>query len=387
MAGLDASIYGNVKAPEGMSLGDMLNMATGVQKYKQESFKTQKGYQDVLNQSLSALSQDEDIVAGKDANAIVGKISKMRDLAVRNGVPLQEAEIGAAHLIAEAHKDPSSVMAHLGNVRRSMITPSQMQTNITGQEAVQGTDIYGNPTVTRTNPNTGAKTQLPLQFQQAQSGGAMRYAPGETKETVEQFIADRNIAQNAVIPAKTGLTNIQKIREVLPLAETGDYASLRKVVQSLGGSIAGDTKAEIQAAAYDIINKNVADLALSKSSALGSKFATQIESVKDSLANAEKNPTAIKATLQQLEPLLQHVGAYQTGLEKTIANHNGDVQFKRAYDNAINAAFDPQTLMAYNEYKAHGAEGLKKYAKEHKLNTETLIQNLTNYNNLVTKGL
>jgi hypothetical protein len=387
MAGLDTSIYSSIKAPEQTSLSDMLGLATGAQKYKQEAFKTQKGYQDVLNQSLSALSQDQDIINGTDPNAIVKKIAQQRDFAIRNGVPQSEAETGAAHLIAEAYRDPSSVIGHLGNVRRSMIAPAQQQANITGQQTVEGKDIYGNPTAIVTNPDTGAKVQIPLQFAQKQGGGQMRYEPGETKETVDQFIADRNLAQNAVIPAKTGLTNIQKIREVLPMAETGDYAGLRKMVQSLGGSIAGDTKAEIAAAAYDIINKNVADLALSKSTALGSKFATQIESVKDSLANAEKNPTAIKASLQQLEPLLQHVTNYQTGLEKTIANHGGNVQYKRVYDNAVNEAYDPQTLMAYNEYKAHGASGLQKYAKEHNLNPETLIQNLTKYNNLVTKGM
>lgn len=387
MAALDTSIYSSLQTPKQMSLGDMLDIATSSQQYKQQQLKTQKGYQDVVNQSLSALSQDPDIVKGEDKDAIIAKIAKQREFAIRNGVPPQEAESASAHLIAEAYKDPGSIITHLGNIRRSMISPAQQQQNIVGSQEVGGKDIYGNPTAVVANPDTGARTQIPLQFSQKQTGGQMRYEPGETAGTVEQFIADRGAAQAAVIPAKTGLTNIQKIREVLPLAETGDYASLRKTIQSLGGSVAGDSKAEISAAAYDIINKNVADLALSKSAALGSKFATQINQVQDSLANAEKNPTAIKASLQQLEPLLQHVTNYQTGLEKTIANHGGNVQYKRAYDNAINEAFDPQTLMAYNEYKSHGSAGLQKYAKQHNLNSEALVQNLTKYNNLVTKGL
>lgn len=383
---IDSSIYGNIESPKQMALGDMLNLASGAQTLKQQTLKTQKSYQDVVNSSLTALSQDPDVMEGTNKDAIINKIITQRNLAIKNGVPSQEAEVGASHLIAEANKDPASVINHLGNVRRSMMSPGQQQSAISGQQQVGGRDIYGNPTAYYQDPNTGGITQIPLRAQPL-GGPTMRYAPGENKETVDQMIAERDIAKNSIIPAKTGLTNIQKIREVLPLAETGDYASLRKTIQSLGGSVGGDTKAEINAAAYDIINKNVADLALAKSGALGSKFATQINQVQDSLANAEKNPTAIKATLQQLEPLLQHVNNYQSGLEKTIANHQGDVQFKRAYDNAVNEAFDPQALMAYNEYKSHGSVGLQKYAKEHNLNPQTLIQNLTKYNNLVTKGL
>ena len=384
---LDPSVIGNLQTPKSMSLSDLLNVATGTQQYKQQAMKTQQGYQDTLNQTIDSLSQDPDIMKGQDANAITSKIAQARDLAISRGVPVEIAEKGAANLISQAHQNPASVIDSIGNLRRSMISPAQVQTNINNQTQVGGRDIYGNPTSLYTNPNTGAVTQLPLQFQQAQGGGSMRYAPGESADTVAQFTQDRQAAQNAVLPAKTGLNNIEKIQEVLPMAETGDYAGLRKTIQSLGGSIAGDKPSEISAAAYDIINKNVADLANAKSSALGSKFATQIESVKDSLANADKNPTAIKSTLQQLQPLLQHAVNYQAGLEKTLANHGGDVQYSRQYNNAINSAFDPQTLMAYNEYKAHGASGLQQYAKQHNLDPQTLIQNLTTYNNLVTKGL
>jgi len=109
---------------------------------------------------------------------------------------------------------------------------------------------------------------------------------------------------------------------------------------------------EKAAAARDIIQKNIADLALQKNAALGGKYVADLQGAQNSLAEAGKNPTAIAKALDQLEPLLQHAKIYQQGLEKAIQKNGGDVQVKRKFDNAMIDAFDTKALMAYNAYKS-----------------------------------
>jgi hypothetical protein len=197
---------------------------------------------------------------------------------------------------------------------------------------------------------------------------------------------DRGSALSAVQPAQNGLQNISKIREALPMAETGSYANLRSTILSLGGSITGDSKAELAAAAYDIVQKNIEELGLQKSSALGAQFASQMQSIKNTLANADKNPTAIKSGLDQLEPLLQHVVNYSKGLETTVNNKN-DVQYKRDYDTKMNQVYDPMVLQAYNVYKNKGALEAQKFIKQHNMNPQDTATKMQNYSDLVNKGL
>lgn len=353
---------------QGTNLGDMINMARGVQQYQQAEqinpellqqaktatkkgqFELQANQNNLINHALSVLSLDPDVQAGKDGKAIAHKIALQRENLIRSGVPREQIDLAAAHLMTTANEAPNKMMDVLGNLRRSAMSPEQVQATVSGQERVEGTDIYGNPLKTITNPNTGVKYQAPLPY--AGETTSMRYAPGESPKTLENMMAERELAKNQATAVSPALQNISAIRQALKVAQTGRGSEAIANLQSVFGNLAGSTAEEKAAAARDIIQKSVADLALQKNAALGGKFAADLQGAQNSLAEAGKNPTAIAKALDQLEPLLQHSALYQQGLEKAIAKNNGNVQVKRQFDNEMIKTFDVEALMAYNAYKS-----------------------------------
>jgi hypothetical protein len=353
---------------QGTNLGDMINMARGVQQYQQAEqvnpelvqqaqtatkkgqFDLQANQNNLINHTLSVLSLDPDVQAGKDGKAIAHKIAIQRENLIRSGVPREQIDLAAAHLMTTATQAPQKMMDVLGNLRRSAMSPEQVQASITGQEQVQGTDIYGNPLKTVTNPNTGMKYQAPLPY--AGDGANMRYAPGESAATLETMQTERQAAKTQASAVSPALQNISSVRQALKVAQTGRGSEAIANLQSVFGNLAGSTAEEKAAAARDIIQKNIADLALQKNAALGGKFAADLQGAQNSLAEAGKNPTAIAKALDQLEPLLQHSALYQQGLEKAIAKNGGNVQIKRQFDNEMVKTFDVDALMAYNAYKS-----------------------------------
>jgi len=395
----DTSIFGNLQAPKGMSLSEMLGIqksqyelsklkelypamiageqarsrsaqaaATEAEETLQPTIESKKATSektvigtkqyktDVLNQTLNALAQDPDILEGKDSHAITKKISQMRELSIRRGIPAEEVELGASRLITLAHQDPASVKEYLGNVRRSQMTPSELQSGIGGQQVVQGTDISGNPTVMVKDPNTGQLVQKPLPV--AGNVPNMRIAPTESTATIANMQESREAAREIANTVAPTLSNINTVLKYLPLAQTGKGGETIAGLQSAFGNLAGSTAEEKAAAARDIIQKNIADLGLQKNAALGGKFVKSLEGAQQSLADAGKNPTAIYKAMQQLKPLIEHSKNYQEGLEKTIDNY-GSIQVKRLYDNAMIDAFDPVAINAYDAYKSKNEKDFK----------------------------
>jgi hypothetical protein len=353
---------------QGTNLGDMINMARGVQQYQQAEqvnpelvqqaqtntkkgqFELEANQNNLINHTLSVLSLSPVVQAGKDGKAIAHEIAIQRENLIRSGVPREKIDLAAAHLMTTANQAPDKMMDVLGNLRRSAMTPEQVQATVSGQERVEGADIYGNPLKTVTNPNTGVKYQAPLPY--AGDGANMRYAPGESSKTLEAMQAEREAAKNQAAAVSPALQNITSIRQALKSAQTGRGSEAIANLQSVFGNLAGSTAEEKAAAARDIIEKNIADLALQKNAALGGKFAADLDGAQKSLASAGRNPTAISKALDQLEPLIQHVSLYQQGLEKAIVKNNGNVQVKRQFDNEMLKAYDVQALMAYNAYKS-----------------------------------
>ena len=216
----------------------------------------------------------------------------------------------------------------------------------------------------------------------------MRFAPGESAENIKVFQEERNAAKTAAASTAPAINNIDTILKYLPLAQTGKYSDFISGMQSAFGNLAGSTAEEKAASARDIIQKNIADLGLQKNAALGGKFVASLESAQTSLADAGKNPSAIAKSMEQLRPLIQHVALYQQGLENTIAKHNGDIQMKRPYDNAMIKAFDPQALMVYNAYQSGGTEGLAKATKGMSASQkQEIFKKIADYSKLVNGDL
>ena len=233
----------------------------------------------------------------------------------------------------------------------------------------------------QTGPAAAPSNQLPSVYQ-----APVRIPPFETQESGNTYRTQAMAAREQVQPARNAVDNIRTIRQYLPLAQTGRYSEAIAGLQSVLGNVAGSKPEELAAAARDIIEKNIADLALQKNSALGGKFAADLAAVQNSLATAGKNPTAIAKVMDQLEPLMQHVANYSTGLERAIAKSPNSYYAKPEFDRAMNEAYDPLALRMKNAFDSGSREGLNKWLKDNKVNLteqQMLLQKLQAYGRLV----
>ena len=291
-------------------------------------------------------------------------------------------------LYSVAVSKPEKLHDALVNLNKQAMSAPERQQFVSGTEKVEGTDISGNPTIIRTNPYTGKKEQATLPVAPQTNANQMRFAPGESAETLKTFQEQRNEASLSAAASAPAINNIDTVLKYLPLAQTGKYSDALAGLQSAFGNIAGSNKEELAASARDIIQKNIADLSLQKNTALGGKFVADLQTAQQSLADAGKNPTAIIKSMEQLRPLIQHAQLYQQGLEKTIERFGGDVQVKRKYDNAMVTAFDPKALIVYNAYTQNGDQGVAKATQGMSASDKTKIfKKIADYSKLVNGDL
>jgi hypothetical protein len=241
-----------------------------------------------------------------------------------------------------------------------------------------------------TPPGMIREGQQPTTIQLVNQGApaAVVPPPGESSQTGELYQKEIIDARSQAQPANIALNNVRTIRQYLPLASTGKYSEAISGLQSVLGNVAGSKPEEIAAAARDIIEKNMADLAIQKNAALGGKFAADLSAVQSSLASAGKNPTAIAKVMDQLEPLLQHVYNYQHGLDLAVQKSPQKQFIKPDFDRKMNDAFEIKALMMYNAWKNGGDAGLKKFNKENNIDLKEqsrLFNKLKQYNKL-TEG-
>jgi len=375
MAGYNFNTDLTVKPQEyGSNLGDIVNMARGVQAYQkqaatmpyeiqQQKTASEKGVFELNQKQTQALYdlagaalQDPRLKTGKPEDAMDVMIEQ-KERARSLGLPEKTVEsVFAPYTYAAVHKTSLLPQMLANTIQGGIGAQGQAQQSLVSagaQQQVGGTDISGNPTVyQRDRFGNIVQTPLPVGGVAGQAPGNMRIAPGESQETIQGFQADRALAKQAATAAAPALNNIQTVRKFLPLAQVGKYSEAVAGMQSVLGNLAGSTPEEKAASARDIIQKNIADLASQKNAALGGKFAADLNAAQESIASAGKNPTAILKSMQQLEPLVQHSLNYQQGLEKAIAKNGGNIQVKRKFDNEMIDAFDPQAMMVYNAYKS-----------------------------------
>jgi hypothetical protein len=241
----------------------------------------------------------------------------------------------------------------------------------------------------------GGVTQMRQQLQPtsaitpaANPNAIVRIPAGENADTGKTYQAEAIASRNSVQPAKIGLQNIDTILKYLPLAETGKFSEARQGMQSILGNVAGSKPDELAAAARDIIQKTIADLAIQKNAALAGKFASSLEAAQSSLASAEKNPTAIVKSMEQLRPLLQNIPNYSAGLDKAIEKSPVKQYVKPEFDKAFNDAFDMKALSFKSAFEQ--GKDLKKYAKENNISLveqEQLLNKIQAYDYLTNGDL
>ena len=273
--------------------------------------------------------------------------------------------------------------------------PGQPAPAANAQQPMPGAPIVGGPmtqSVIQGQPLAPIGQITPSVPQQPGVPAGVNYAaprmppPGYSPAMGGEYMAQVDAARAASAPSKIGLNNIDTVLKYLPMAATGQSSDLIAAIQSLGGNIAGSKPEEVAAAARDIIQKNINDLALQKNLALGGKFVASLDAAQASLASAEKNPTAIAKSMEQLRPLLQHASNYTVGLDRAVQN-SPDKQFvKPRFDQQMNDAFDPLALQMKNSFDLGGKEGFDKFVKANKINLveqQRLLGVLEKYKQLV----
>jgi hypothetical protein len=309
---------------------------------------------DILNKAQPGVNITKDLLA--ESASLLSIPERISQFAPKASLTSTGGEL------KETISTPMSLTGQAPNIR--MTGAAEPMTLTPGaREEVTGTDIYGNPitTVKGQLGNVVGQKGVPVIGQQQQAPMPMRFAPGESPETVKAMQAERLMAKDSAAAAAPALTNIQTVRKYLPLAATGANSEAIAKLQSVVGNVGGSKPEELAAASRDIIEKSIADLALQKNQALGGKYVEDLKGAAQSLASAGRNPTAIAKSMDQLEPLIQHAQYYQQGLENAIAKNKGDVQIKRQFDNDMIKAYDPQALGAYNAFKSGGKVALDQY--------------------------
>jgi len=279
---------------------------------------------------------------------------------------------------AAAGRLPTAPLTPTGQAA-PVVAPPPPPPGVITQPNIQARDLppFGAPPL----PPASEPAGLPPQYKTP-----VRIPAFETAESGNTYRTQAMAAREQVQPARNAVDNIRTIRQYLPLAQTGRYSEAIAGLQSVLGNVAGSKPEELAAAARDIIEKNIADLALQKNSAFGGKFAADLAAVQNSLASAGKNPTAISKVMDQLEPLMQHVANYSTGLERAIAKSPNSYYAKPDFDRAMNDAYDPLALRMKNAYDTGGRDGLTKWLNANNVNLteqQMLLQKLQAYGRLV----
>lgn len=368
--------------------------------------------------------------AAKKVDDAIDAIEDARDRMVASGVPRAKASAIIAPFILKAQNSPQTLVQDLTNAVQgasggaaiaAQVNRAPTQVGVgsrvelrptsplqLGQQQ-QSVEMELPPTALETptggvNPITGLPQVIVKNalgrttgFRDVQPGATTPTGPitptvpiGESAETGKVYQGEIIAARAAATPAKVALNNIDTVLKYLPLAATGKFSEAQQGIQSVLGSVSGNNAAELAASARDIISKTIEDLALNKNAALGGKFASDLAAVQKSIASAERNPTAIRSSMEQLRPLLQHAYNYSQGLDKAVSKNPTAQYVKPQFDAAMNEAFDMKALMMLNAYQSGSTDGLKKWTAANKVTVpeqQKLFGQLERYKALVDGDL
>jgi len=228
--------------------------------------------------------------------------------------------------------------------------------------------------------------------QQQQVGPRLTTAPGvipvgENQAMGDKYRADIAIARDSAIPANIALNNIDTVLKYLPYATVGTGSQYITGLESVFGTLTGSTSAEKAASAANIIQKNIVDLGILKNEAFKGKFAASLDASLQSLADVSKNPSALKSSMEQLRPLMQHIRNYTTGLDNAVTKSPDNVYVKPKFDKEMNEAFDVKAMQMKN---AADAGEFSKFVKDNKIDLrqqQELYKKLLKYQSLVNGNL
>jgi len=399
-------------AQKPMTLGEMLNMASGVQQYQQaqqmnplalrqkqaettlaeETLKpkiqqqktiTEKGQFELESQKadksdaiLGALAQSEAFQSG-DRNKMLIEISDVQKKLERAGYKPHEALLAVSALTGKVMQDPQSAKPFLDNVVRQGIGAAGQQTLQNGQiVTVNGVQLKYNSANNQFMPIGEGNT--PLQANQ----------PAQAPKGNELFREDMPIRPGAVMQLNTMQQDRYKEGEKLFADSTNQMnqanemtQSIRKIEETIGsaagskpGQLVRDAMKGIMGdAQLETLTKNLEDLYVRNIGVLGGDTDAARESIKKISGGPDMTVAALQGIIDRVKASTLSLKKFNLGFDKYAKNtstENANIH-ARQFRNAWVQNSDPLVFMAQS------INASNKSAAEKEIMRQKILKDLT----------
>ena len=317
----------------------------------------------LARQIAGGLAGDPDITAGKDPDAIIGKIAQARQQMIDSGIPAPVAESQASLLITTAHQNPGAVGQTLKNMivagqapasqsgtvnpsttfvpTKAGVQPFNTNSFAPGGVGPQGTamtppnqvttDTTGAPVVV--NPTDRTASQF-----QTGNGPQLSFPVGENAATQSTLQQERTDAKTAVQAAPT---QHDINRNIVSLVDQGTKtgagaAALQGLSSKLGFSFSGD-----QTTDYNLLGKYLERSAITAAQGMGPHTNAGLEAQVRANGSTDYTPQAIRKIATLNDAITTGSTLYQGGLENAINSAGGSVFAKRQFDQQWSQAMNP----------------------------------------------
>ena len=408
-----ADFYTNYPAAQKpMTLGEMLNMASGVQSYQQaqqlnplalrqkqaettlaeetlkpkiqqEQTAAEKGQFELASKKadksreiLGALAQSEAFQSG-DRNKMLVEIADTQKELERSGAKPHEALLAVSALIGKVMQDPQSAKPFLDNAVRQGIGAAGQQTLQNGQiVTVNGVQLKYNSANNQFMPIGEGNTQLqPNQPAQAPKGN-------------ELFREDMPIRPGAVMQLNTMQQDRYKEGEKLFADSTNQMnqanemtQSIRKIDETIGsaagskpGQLVRDAMKGIMGdAQLETLTKNLEDLYVRNIGVLGGDTDAARESIKKISGGPDMTVAALQGIIDRVKASTLSLKKFNLGFDKYAKNtstENANIH-ARQFRNAWVQNSDPLVFMAQS------INASNKSAAEKEMMRQKILKDLT----------
>jgi hypothetical protein len=400
-----ADFYTNYPAQQKpMTLGEMLNMASGVQNYQQAQqmnplalqkaqqeveqarqinplalrqkqtetekaefdFESQKA--DKSRQILGALAQSEAFQSG-DRNKMLLEIADTQKELERSGSKPHQALLAVSALIAKVMQDPQSAKPFLDNAVRQGNTAAGQQTLQNGQiVTVNGVQLKYNSANNQFMPIGEGST--PLQANQ----------PAQPKGN-ELFREDMPIKPSAVMQLNTmqqgrygeGEKMVSQSIEAMRQANemTQSIRKIEETITAASGSKPGQLvrdaiKGVMGDAQLETLTKNLEDLYVRNTEALGGNTDAARESIRKISGSPDMTVQALQGIIDRVKASSHELKKYNQGLSnyaKNTSTENANIH-ARQYRNAWVQNSDPLIFMAQTINSSNKSQAEKEMMRQ-----------------------
>lgn len=408
-----ADFYTNYPAAQKpMTLGEMLNMASGIQSYQQaqqmnplalrkqqaetalaeqtlkpkvqqEETAAEKGQfefaskkADKSREILGALAQSEAFQSG-DRNKMLLEIADTQKELERSGSKPHEALLAVSALIGKVMQDPQSAKPFLDNAIRQGIGPTAQQNLQSGEiVTINGVQYKLNRATNQLMPIGEGST--PLQAKQ----------PAKQTQSNELFREDMPVRPGAVMQLNTmqqgrygeGEKMVSQSIEAMRQANEMTQ-SIRKIEETIGsaagskpGQLVRDAiKGVMGDAQLETLTKNLEDLYVRNTEALGGNTDAARESIRKISGSPDMTVQALQGIIDRVKASSHELKKYNQGLSnyaKNTSTENANIH-ARQYRNAWVQNSDPLIFMAQTINSSN------KSAAEKEMMRQKLLKGLT----------